>query len=687
MGSPKIRVPGNTYRAQHSRLNSVPSDVSSPRKKSLYLAVNLDLSNPSTAIKMGTPQNLLTEPSRAQFRQSDLNDVEHSRRHTRTPRSGKSRNSRASESDLVLQTTRDEQRRSSRSRDRDEKDEKSAATRARHISLQSRVDSIANESLYLRASMPDIPAVFGGNLPPGRPPVYPSLAPSASCILDPIYSQEYQQVPLDDRYLEKPLPETTPELVRMSPFRESLFVGTVAVSHLMTQAALGQALAPIDIIAADFGTVSQGQMSWFIAAYSLTVGTFILISGRLGDILGNGRIFAFGYAWLGVWSCFAGFSVYPKKQVFFDVCRAMQGIGPALLLPNALALLSHAYPPGIRKNIMFSIFGAMAPAGFVVGATFGSFFSELVWWPWAFWSFGLACFGLAALAMLVIPRPLKLRPNDPPGFDFTGSLVGVAGLVLVNVAWNNGPLYGWGAPHVYFVLIIGLLCLVAFVWVERRALHPILPIHAMNGTIAFVLALVGVGWGSFGVWVFYVWRFLEKARLLAPLDASSQFAPAVVCGLLAAGLTGFLLTHTPVSFVMMMSMMAFLTGLIIAATMPVQQHYWSQLFISIVIMPFGMDMSFPAATVILSNHMPREHQGLAGSLVNTVVNYSISIALGIAGTVEVATTHKSTSPEDFIWGLRCALYTGVGLAGMGVILGVLFFSYSMMREGWRIMEH
>ncbi|KAF2659633.1 MFS general substrate transporter [Lophiostoma macrostomum CBS 122681] len=468
----------------------------------------------------------------------------------------------------------------------------------------------------------------------------------------------------------------------MSTMREVLFVGICAVSHLMTQAALGQALAPIDIIARDFGNVTPGEQSWFIAAYSLTVGTFIMISGRLGDIFGHKRVFAVGYAWLGCWSCFAGFGGYTKDQIFFDVCRAMQGIGPALLMPNALAMFGRAYPPGIRKNIVFSIFGALAPAGFVIGATSGGFFAQIAWWPWAFWSYGITAFLLGALSLLIIPTELSIRPARRPRFDWTGSLLVVAGLVLVNVAFNNGPLYGWGVAHVYFVLIIGLMCLGAFVWVELRAVNPLLPFHAMNSTVGYVLALVGVGWGSFGIWVFYNIRFLQLLRRASPLSVAAQYCPAIIAGLIAAGITGFMLTHTPVSFVMMVSMVAFLVGIIVACFQPVQQVYWAQTFVSIVIMPFGMDMSFPAATLILSNHMPREHQGLAASLVNTVVNYSISIALGVAATVEVYAPYADLMEQS-----RNAFYSAIGLSGLGVVLGIMFFSKTILKEGWVVLDH
>lgn len=104
-------------------------------------------------------------------------------------------------------------------------------------------------------------------------------------------------------------------------------------------------------------------------------------------------------------------------------------------------------------------------------------------------------------------------------------------------------------------------------------------------------------------------------------------------------------------------------------------------------MPFGMDMSFPAATVILSNQMPPEQQGLAASLVNTIVNYSISIALGIAGTVEVNITHHDKSFEAALAGINSAKYAGVGFAVLGVVLGAIFFLHSLCKEGWKLMEH
>ena len=375
---------------------------------------------------------------------------------------------------------------------------------------------------------------------------------------------------------------------------EILFVGVAIMSNFMALAGLGQAISPLQIISNDLHVTKPGEQAWFAAAYSLTVGTFILMAGRMGDVIGHKRMFVCGYCFLGVWSGFAGFTVYTGRQIFFDVCRALQGIGAAMVAPNALALLARAYPPGKKKNIIFSLYGAMAPWGFVVGALFGAIFAELAWWPWIFWSYGLAAWALAAFALLVVPKSLGhdaqfVAKTAKPGMDWKGCGLGVTGLVLVNVAWNNAALYGWHTPHVYFVLIIGLLVLVTFGWVESHAESPLVPVKAMNRTVVWTLALVGLGWGSFGIWIYYSFRWMMEVRGSAPLLAAVRFIPAIPCGMIAAGVTGLMLTHTPVAFTVLISMTAFFVGELIAATQPVKQSFWAQMFISVVSPLFLLD--------------------------------------------------------------------------------------------------
>ena len=373
---------------------------------------------------------------------------------------------------------------------------------------------------------------------------------------------------------------------------ECLFVFILCLAQLMTQAALAQSIAPSRLIASSFAIAAPAQLSWFPAAYSLTVGTFILIAGRLGDLYGHKKLFLLGFAWFGLWSLLAGFSVY-ENSVFFACCRAFQGIGSAFTMPNAIAIMGCSYKPGLRKQMVFSLFGATAPSGFVIGAVFSSLLAEFAWWPWAYWITAIACVLFVAMGSLIIPY------TPPPHLDHSvsmwwradalGSITGVSGLVLVNFAWNQAPVAGWTNPYTYALLIVGFIFLALFSYVETCvAKFPLVPFEVMDIDVGFLLACVGFGWASYSVWLYYFWQFLEQLRGLSPLLASAQFTPVIVSGLCAALTTAFLLDRLPGSIIMMISLTAFTVGLILLATAPVGQTYWAQTFCSMIIMPWGM---------------------------------------------------------------------------------------------------
>jgi predicted MFS family arabinose efflux permease len=125
-------------------------------------------------------------------------------------------------------------------------------------------------------------------------------------------------------------------------------------------------------------------------------------------------------------------------------------------------------------------------------------------------------------------------------------------------------------------------------------------------------------------------------------------------------------------------MFAFFTGTTLIATAPVNQIYWAQAFISIIVMPWGMDMSFPSATILLSSKVGPENQGVAMSLVNTIVNYSISVGLGLAGTVQSSVDKDKT---QVLKGFRSAWYFGMGLSGVGIIVAISFLALTSFTKG------
>lgn len=200
-------------------------------------------------------------------------------------------------------------------------------------------------------------------------------APHSDEIEEPQFPAEEHKLEDDEAALTK----TKSLETQVSLPREILVVLLISLVQFTMQAGLGSVLAITHIIGDHYGITDPGILSWLTAGYSLTVGTFILFSGRLGDIFGWKRMMILGYIWFAIWSIVLGLSWY-SNHVLFIFARVLQGIGPSICLPNGLALLGALYEPGRRKNLAFSVFGGCAPGGSITGYLFAGLFA-LTWWP------------------------------------------------------------------------------------------------------------------------------------------------------------------------------------------------------------------------------------------------------------------------------------------------------------------
>ncbi len=398
-------------------------------------------------------------------------------------------------------------------------------------------------------------------------------------------------------------------------------------------------------------------------------------------MVGHKKIFLLGWLWFALFSLICGFS-YISGPIMLSIARGFQGIGPALLVPNAMALIGRTFPMGVKRNIVISIYGACGPIGWTIGAVMSALLAEKISWSYAFFAMAIACILISVLSFIVIPDSLAVRPGPPgsapPKFDYIGAFTGVIGLVLINFALNQAPLVGWQTPYVYFILVIGIMITVFFFVIELRyAESPLLPLHDLQPSAAFTLACIAAGWASHGIWIYYINLFLMRVRGISPLLAQGQTCLVAITGTVFALSTGFLLNHIHVSTLMFLAMTVFFVGTVLIAFAPPQQSYWAQTFVSVLIMPGGMNWSFPAGTILLSNAMPKEMQGKAASLVSTVVNYSIATGLGLAGTVESSVNNDGTKTLE---GYRGAWYLGMGFSALGMVISTFFILTSKKEE-------
>lgn len=464
-----------------------------------------------------------------------------------------------------------------------------------------------------------------------------------------------------------------------SPLQEICFQFIICMAQFLAQGSIAMSLSTMNIISDSFSTLQGKQIEstqtvWFMGSYALTLGTFILVSGRLGDLFGLRNMFLFGWIWSALWCIVTGLSYYSKSTIFFITCRALQGVGFAFILPCGMGILGTVYPPGKRKNLAFAFVGASAPVGATIGVLMAGMVAQLVWWCWAFWLLGIACALLGVLAMYAIPGKFKHHDytikQAYEKFDLCGSAVGICGLIIFNFVWNQGPVVGWGTPYIIVLLIVSVALIIGFFYLELKVVkYPLLPREIFTLRIGLVLLCMSLGWGSFGIWQYYYWSFLLNLRGYTPVSAALTYLPLLILGVVAALLVGFCISKRRAPYIIFASMMGFMLGSTILSIIPVNQTFWRLTFAQMFFLAWGMDCSFPAASLILSDFLPSEHQGMAGSLVNTVVNYSVSLFLAAASTVEIE-VHKKT--HDTLQSYRGAMYLGIGVSGLAVVFAIVF---------------
>lgn len=242
--------------------------------------------------------------------------------------------------------------------------------------------------------------------------------------------------------------------------------------------------------------------------FSLVIGAFLLPAGRLADIYGGYAIFNFGMVWMLIWCLVAGFSTNLKMLI---ATRAIAGLGPAAFLPTGVMLIGKIYRPGPRKNMVFSLYSAIAPLGFFFGIIMSGVAGQHMTWRWYFWLGSIVLLVACPMSLLAIPRDFEevkeKNRTERVVMDWWGVATIVPALVLLTYAITDGTHApdGWKSPYIIVTLIAGLVFLGAAVYVEGWvAEQPLLPFDLFRpkymGRLSVALFF---GYGVFGIYLLY----------------------------------------------------------------------------------------------------------------------------------------------------------------------------------------
>jgi EmrB/QacA subfamily drug resistance transporter len=419
---------------------------------------------------------------------------------------------------------------------------------------------------------------------------------------------------------------------------------------------------------------SQTNLQWVISAYAILFGGTLLLGGRLADLLGRRRLFIGGLALFAVSSLLCGLAWSEGSLIAF---RAVQGLGGALLAPAALSLLMTTFAEGRDRNLALGIYGAASGSGAAVGVLLGGLLTSYLSWSWIF--FINVPVGVAAIAL----SPVLLRESRADlahrHFDVPGAASITAGLMLLVYATTRAASDGWGAGTTLALLGGAAALVLAFVAIELRSPSPLLPLRIFRQrtlTAANVaMAIVGaVAFSEFFTLTLYLQDVLHYSAVESGL-AFAGFALAVV---VISNVAQMIVGRFGVRPTLTAGLLASAASVAWLTRLPVDGHYFWDLFPAFVLGGAGMGLSFVPVTIAGLTGVERSDAGVASGLINT--SRQIGGAIGIAAVSAIAATSTSNYVRDhgvaassgaaLDHGYQVALYVLTGLLLVGALIAV-----------------
>ncbi|HSD77804.1 MAG TPA: MFS transporter, partial [Solirubrobacteraceae bacterium] len=400
------------------------------------------------------------------------------------------------------------------------------------------------------------------------------------------------------------------------------------------------------------------------------------------DLLGARRVFAIG---LGVFtgaSLLSGLAWSPAALV---VARALQGIGAAMLLPSALALIATTYA-GRQRAAALGVWGALGSAGAAAGVLLGGVVTTLLSWEWIF--FINVPVGLAVGLSLTRAVPAPAAPRAPRAqLDLPGAGTVMAGLLALVYAIQGTSDHGWTSARTLIALSIAAALLAAFAAIERAARNPLLPpatwrVRSLISSTTVMLGATGVLVGTF----FLNTLFLQEVLDASALETGLAFLPLALVILAAAHVASHLLSHLGTRIVMAAGLLLGATGALLLTGAPTDATYATELLPGFVALGFGIGLTFVSVSVTAMHDVGHEQAGLASGLLTT--GHELGAALGVAvlGSVAAASASSGTA-AGIAGGYGDGFLVAAGIAAVLAVLALLTVPSVRPAPGNRVSLH
>jgi EmrB/QacA subfamily drug resistance transporter len=378
---------------------------------------------------------------------------------------------------------------------------------------------------------------------------------------------------------------------------------------------------------------SEASLQWVVSAYAIVFGGFLLLGGRLADLIGRRRVFMAGVAVFTVSSALCGLAWSAGSLVGF---RAIEGLGGALFAPAGLSLLMTTFREGRDRNLALGIWGAASGSGAAVGVLLGGLLTSYLSWPWVFYINVPAGLAIVALAPRYLSEGVSLLPHRH--FDVAGATTSTGSLMLLVYALTRATQDGWTSSVTVSLLTAAVVLGLLFVYVERRAEAPLLPFRIFRGnTLAaanvITAIIASIAFSQFFLLTLYLQQVLHYSA------AKSGLAFAAIAGTVAvmSNVAQRLVTRFGPRRVLIAGLLFAAASEAWLARLPVHGHYVPDLLPAFLLIGFGIGVGFVSVTIAGLQGVSPVDAGIASGLVNAA--RQVGGAIGLAVVVTVATSY------------------------------------------------
>jgi EmrB/QacA subfamily drug resistance transporter len=414
--------------------------------------------------------------------------------------------------------------------------------------------------------------------------------------------------------------------------------------------------------------ISQANLTWIINAYLITFGGFLLLAGRIGDLVGRKRVFLLGIAIFTVASMVCGVA---GSELVLIVARAVQGFGGAVSSSVIIAIIVTEFPePGERAKAM-SAYIFVAVGGGAIGLLVGGIITQAVSWHWIF--FINLPVGVIALLLGVVLIDESEGSGVGDGVDVLGSLLVTASMMTLIYAIVKASSDGWGSAATLGFGALAAALLVAFVVLESRLANPIIPLRIFRVRTLTISSLVR----GFVVTGMYATFFLgalyfEHVRHLGALDTGLAFLPmSVVVAIFSSGLTARLVGRFGAKQVLIPGLSAMLLGLLILTRQGPHSAYFPGAFLAFTVMGIGGGTAFTPLLTIAMSEVPAAEAGLGSGIINVSMQGSAALGVAILGTIAASHTKALSATHSHLVALTDGYQLAFTIAAGCVLVGML----------------